>query len=242
MDRRTATANSFFLFLRPEAWEPLRRYQKVIDVARDNYPFRQQIKIFVCFLLGQFELNEQSEKAMPTMLTCSRAFSLLLLVFGGFPWGSDGPNRTQNERVNPCALPWSSPILSLCPGKRRRQCAAYRVFLISFRERRKKNRPRPRTSWVFCGKASTVHGSREYLTVSQRASVAVGLAGMKERTSRRWRKEQGRLDPYKGLGAGLMRAPFRTISFRWNCGGVGASKREHYSNILNIRSGFCFCL
>lgn len=95
---------------------------------------------------------------MPTMLTCSEAFSLLLLVFGGFPGDGARPNRTQNERVNPCALPWSNPILSLCLGKRRRrQCAASRVFLISSWE--KKNPSRPRASWVFCVRKS-FHGAR----------------------------------------------------------------------------------
>lgn len=122
-----------------EAWEPLSRYlkrtPKLIDVVRDRYPFHQQIKIFVCFLSGQFKLNEQSEKNANYANTLEGIF-LIAPCVRGLPWGSDGPNRTQNESVNPCPLPWSSPILSLCPGKRRRQCAASRVFLISTQEKR----------------------------------------------------------------------------------------------------------
>lgn len=59
MHRHAVTANP----RSSEAWEPLGRYLKLIDVARDGYPFHQQIKFFVCFRSAQFELNEQSKKS-----------------------------------------------------------------------------------------------------------------------------------------------------------------------------------
>ncbi|GAA6087219.1 uncharacterized [Tachysurus ichikawai] len=74
-------------------------------------------------------------------------------------------------------------LSSRCAWGRGGGGSVLRPVCFSYLPEKKKIPPgQERLGCSVCGKASTVHESREYLTVSQRESVAVGLARTKERT------------------------------------------------------------